>query len=77
MNSNQPSIMKAFADNELFFYLTSDTYSKFFPFRFKSLESHMKLLNFWEGQQPDIWGKTDEYYRRGGKINFSVSRKNL
>lgn len=38
MNSNQHSIMKAFADNELFFYLTSDTYSKFFP-------SGSKVLN--------------------------------
>ncbi len=67
--------MKAFADNELFFYLTSDTYSKFFPFRFKSFESHMKLLNFWGGLQPDVWGKTDEYHRIGQDKFFRITQK--
>ncbi len=75
MNSNQLSIMKEFADNELVFYLTSDTCSKFFPFRFKSLESHMKLINFWGGRQPVVWGKTDEYHRLGQDKFFRITQK--
>ena len=35
----------------------------------------MKLLNFWGGLQPDIWGKTDEYYRMGQDKFFRITQK--